>query len=77
MRSCEFCGSEIPEYSSFCGVCGQAVGDARQTARGNDGYAIPGESIPGSTRNVNAPNSQRRSTRKPYQFSPQPYQSQQ
>jgi polyisoprenyl-teichoic acid--peptidoglycan teichoic acid transferase len=70
MRSCEFCGSEIPENASFCGVCGHA-------ARGNGGYAIPGESIPGSASNMSGPNSERRSNRKPYQFSPQSYQSQQ
>jgi polyisoprenyl-teichoic acid--peptidoglycan teichoic acid transferase len=70
MRSCEFCGSEIPENAGFCGVCGHA-------ARGNGGYAIPGESIPGSASNMSVPNSERRSNRKPYQFSPQSYQSQQ
>jgi polyisoprenyl-teichoic acid--peptidoglycan teichoic acid transferase len=70
MRSCEFCGSEIPENAGFCGVCGHA-------ARGNGGYTIPGESIPGSASNVSVPNSERRSNRKPYQFSPQSYQSQQ
>ncbi len=77
MRSCEFCGTEIPENASFCGICGRTARDSRQTARGNGNYVTPGESIPGSASNGGVPGSPRRSTRKPYQFSPQPYQGQQ
>ena len=78
MPSCEFCGSEVPGDASFCGVCGRAAGKSQQTARGNGDYAAAGEGIPGPASNVSVPNSQRRSTRKPYQFSSQssqPYQS--
>jgi polyisoprenyl-teichoic acid--peptidoglycan teichoic acid transferase len=77
MSSCEFCGSEVPQDASFCGICGRAAGNSQQTVRGHGGYDTPGENIPGSASNVNRPDSQRRSTRRPYQFSPQLYQSQQ
>jgi len=63
MRSCEFCGSELPENASFCGICGRATRNSRQSARGNGSYASPSESIPGSASNVSVPNSQRQSTR--------------
>ena len=77
MRSCEFCGSEIPENASFCGICGRMARNSGQTARGNGSYATPSESIPDSVSNGSVPGSPRRSTRKPYQFSPQPNQGQQ
>lgn len=68
MRSCEFCGSEIPENASFCGICGRTARDSWQTTRENGSLATPSESIPGSSK---------RTTRKPYQFSPQSHQDQQ
>ncbi len=77
MRSCEYCGSEVPDNASFCGICGRTIRRSPQTVRGNGSSAIPDQSIPGSGSNVRAPGSSGRSTRKPYQFSPQPYQGQQ
>ncbi len=77
MRSCEFCGSEVPENAGFCGICGRAARSSPQTMRGNGNSATPGQNIPGSGSNVRAPGSQGHSTRKPYKFSPQPYQAQQ
>ena len=77
MRSCEFCGSEVPDNASFCGICGRTVRSSPQTVRGNGNSATPGQGIPGAGSNVSVPDSQRRSTRKPYQFSSQPYQDQQ
>src|SRR6516164_2258862 len=68
MRSCEFCGSQIPENASYCGICGRVDRNAWQMARENGSFASPSDGIPGSAK---------RSTRKPYQFPPQPYQGQQ
>ncbi len=76
MRSCEFCRSEVPDNASFCGVCGREVRSSPQTMRGNGNSTIPGQNIPGSESNVRVSDSSRRSSRKPYQFSPQPYQDQ-
>src|SRR5260370_24126633 len=72
MRSCEFCGSEIPEDARFCGKCGRLSRGSRQAANGN---AAVDRSIPGP---ANVPDSQRRSIRRPYQYqppSPQQYQN--
>src|SRR5713226_9785644 len=77
MSSCQFCGSEVPENTSFCGICGRTARSSSQPVRENGNSATPRKSIPGSANNVRKPNSQGRSTRKPYQFSPQPYQGQQ
>jgi len=44
--------------------------------RGNGNSVIPGQNIPGSGNDVPVSRSPGRSTRKPYQFSPQPYQDQ-
>jgi polyisoprenyl-teichoic acid--peptidoglycan teichoic acid transferase len=77
MRSCEFCRSEVPDNASFCGVCGREVRSSPQTMRGNGNSVIPGQHIPGSESDVRVSGSSRRSSRKPYQFSPQPYQDQQ
>lgn len=77
MRACQFCGSEIPDNSRFCGVCGRTVRSSSQAVGENGNSAPPGRSIPGSANNVRIPNAQGRTTRKPYQFSPQPYQGQQ
>ena len=77
MRACQFCGSEIPENARFCGVCGRTVRSSSQAVRENGISAPPSKSVPGSANNVPLPNAQGRSTRKPYQFSPQPYQGQQ
>jgi LCP family protein required for cell wall assembly len=63
MRFCESCGSEVPEGASFCGICGQA-------ARSNGGYGAAGERIAGPANNLSATNSPKRSTRRPYQYSP-------
>jgi LCP family protein required for cell wall assembly len=63
MRFCESCGSEVPEGASFCGICGQA-------ARRNGDFGAPGESIAGSENNLSVTNSPKRSTRRPYQYSP-------
>jgi LCP family protein required for cell wall assembly len=63
MRFCESCGSEVPEGASFCGICGRA-------ARRNDGYGAAGESIARPENNLSVTNSPKRSTRRPYQFSP-------
>jgi LCP family protein required for cell wall assembly len=76
MRSCEFCRSEVPDNASFCGVCGREVRSSPQTMRGNGNSVIPGQNIPGSESNVRVSGSAGRSSRKPYQFSPQPYQDQ-
>jgi LCP family protein required for cell wall assembly len=65
MIFCESCGSEVPEGASFCGVCGRA-------ARRNSGYAAPGERIAGPGNNLSVTNSPKRSTRRPYQYSPLP-----
>lgn len=70
MRSCEFCGSELPEDAKFCGICGRVAETPLSTARGNGGYSPSNESIPASASNVNVPGSQRRSTRRPYQYTP-------
>jgi len=77
MRSCEFCGSEVPDNASFCGICGRTVRSSPQTVRGNGNSAIQGQSIPGAGSNVRVAGSPARTTRKPYQFSSQPYQDQQ
>ncbi len=77
MRACQFCGSEIPENARFCGVCGRTVRSSSQAVREIGNSAPPGKSVPGSVNNVPLPSAQGRSTRKPYQFSPQPYQGQQ
>src|SRR6266702_965856 len=77
MRSCEYCGSEVPDNASFCGICGRTIKRSPQTAQENGNFATPGQSIPGSGSDVRVPGSPGRSTRKPYQFSPQPYQGQQ
>src|SRR5438876_48533 len=76
MRSCEFCRSEVPDNASFCGVCGREVRSSPQTMRGNGNSVIPEQNDPGSGSNVRVPDSSRRTSRKPYQFSPQPYQDQ-
>jgi len=74
MHFCEFCGTEIPEDASFCGVCGQVAGKSPRTqmGRGNGGYAEPNESFPGPVSNVSVSDSQRRPIRRPYQYTPQP-----
>jgi polyisoprenyl-teichoic acid--peptidoglycan teichoic acid transferase len=77
MRSCEYCGSEIPENASFCGICGRVARNSPQTVRGNGNSDSPSQRIPGSGSNVRVPGSQGRSTRKPYQFPSQPYEGQQ
>src|SRR5438874_9947114 len=76
MRSCEFCRSEVPDNASFCGVCGREVRSSPQTMRGNGNYTILGQNVPGAESNIRVSDSSRRSARKPYQFSPQPYQDQ-
>ena len=76
MRSCEFCRSEVPDNASFCGVCGREVGSSPQTMRGNGNSTILGQNVPGAESNIRVSDSSRRSARKPYQFSPQPYQDQ-
>ncbi len=63
MRFCESCGSEVPEGASFCGICGRA-------ARSNGSYAAPDGSIAGPENNLSVTNSPKRSTRRPYQYSP-------
>jgi LCP family protein required for cell wall assembly len=70
MRSCEFCGSELPEDAKFCGICGRVAETPLSTARGNGGYSPSNESIPASASNVNVRGSQKRSTRRPYQYTP-------
>jgi len=76
MRSCEFCRSEVPDNAGFCGVCGREVRSSPQAMRGNGNSVIPGQNVPGSESNVRVSGSSGRSSRKPYQFSPQPYQDQ-
>ncbi len=68
MHFCEFCGSGIPENASFCGICGQAIRNSRQAANG---------SAPGSASSADVANSQGRSTRRPYQYTPLPPQQDQ
>jgi polyisoprenyl-teichoic acid--peptidoglycan teichoic acid transferase len=70
MRSCEFCGTELPEDAKFCGICGRVSETPLSTARGNGGYSPSKESIPASANNVHVPGSQKRSTRRPYQYTP-------
>ena len=69
MRTCEFCRSEIPDNATFCGICGREVRSLPQAMRGNGNAVGPGQNIPDA-------GSSWRSTRKPYQFPPQPYQEQ-
>lgn len=76
MRSCEFCRSEVPDNASFCGVCGREVRSSPQTMSGKGNSGIPGQNMPGSEINGHVSDSSGRSSRKPYQFSPQPYQDQ-
>ena len=76
-RSCEFCGSAVPENASFCGICSRETRSMPQAVRGNGNAATPGQSTPGSGNNVRVPGSPGRSTRRLYQFSSQPYQGQQ
>src|SRR5215467_15071894 len=76
MRLCEFCRSEVPDHASFCGICGREVRSTPKTLGGNGNSVIPGQYIPGSVSNAQATASPRRSNRKPYQFSPQPYEDQ-
>jgi polyisoprenyl-teichoic acid--peptidoglycan teichoic acid transferase len=77
MRSCEFCGSEVPDTASFCGVCGRAAKNSLQRVSGIGNAAIPGQNYPVPGNNIRTPDSIGRSTRKPYQFPSQPYQVQQ
>ncbi len=77
MRSCEYCGSEVPDNASFCGICGRTIRRSPLTAKENGNFATPGQSIPGSANIVHVPGTPGRSTRKPYQFPSQPYQGQQ
>ena len=70
MRSCEFCGTELPEDAKFCGICGRVSETPLSTARGNGSYSPSNESFPASANNVNVPGSQKRSTRRPYQYTP-------
>src|SRR5712692_1203448 len=70
MRSCEFCGTELPEDAKFCGICGRVSETPLSTARGNGSYSPSNESFPASANNVNVPGSQKRSTRRPYQYAP-------
>jgi polyisoprenyl-teichoic acid--peptidoglycan teichoic acid transferase len=76
MRSCEFCRSEIPDNAGFCGICGREVKSLPQAMRGNGNSVIAGQNIPDSGRSVPVSGSPGHSTRKPYQFPPQPYDKQ-
>src|SRR5215471_20472705 len=76
MRSCEFCGAEIPGNASFCGICGRSAANVRPVAKGIGNYAPPGEGYPDSAMDGGKQVSPGRSTRRPYQFPPQPSQSQ-
>ena len=77
MRSCEYCGSEVPDNASFFGICGRTISRSPLTAKENGNSATPGQGIPDAGSNVRVPGSPERTTRKPYQFSSQPYQDQQ
>ncbi len=63
MSFCESCGSEVPEDASFCGICGQA-------AKRSGGYGAAGERIARPENNLSVTDSPKRSTRRPYQYSP-------
>lgn len=80
MSICKYCGAEVPEDAGFCGICGQPFANSRQKARGNNGYPAVSESVPGALPGASSPSSQRRTIRRPYQYSPpssQQYQEQQ
>ncbi len=76
MRTCEFCRSEIPDNASFCGICGREVRSLPQAMRGNGDLALPGQNNPELGSYASVSKSPGRSSRKPYQFTPQPYQEQ-
>ena len=76
MRTCEFCGSEIPANASFCGICGREARGVPQSMRGNGDPKFPEQNISGAGSNANPANSTVRSNRKPYRFTPQPYDNQ-
>ncbi len=76
MRTCEFCGSEIPANASFCGICGREARSIPQSMGGNGNPAVPGQTISGAGSNANIANSTVRSSRKPYRFTPQTYDNQ-
>src|SRR5215831_9161762 len=71
MRTCEFCGSEIPANASFCGICGRESRSVPQSIRGNGNPIVPGQNISGAGSNANIVNSTVRTNRKPYRFTPQ------
>ena len=41
MYTCKFCGSEIPDYASFCGQCGRTPGDLIEAPTRASGPHIP------------------------------------
>src|SRR5258708_9749918 len=70
MSLCDYCGSEIPADASFCGVCGRQNRNAQQAASGYGSYAAANRGMPDPTSNAGVPDSQRRSARRPYQYTP-------
>ena len=70
MSLCDYCGSEIPADAGFCGVCGRQNRNAQQAASGYGSYAAANRSMPDPTSNAGVPDSQRRSARRPYQYTP-------
>src|SRR5258708_38121995 len=70
MSLCDYCGSEIPADAGFCGVCGRQNRNAQQAANGYGSYAAANRSMPDPTSNAGVPDSQRRSARRPYQYTP-------
>ena len=76
MRTCEFCRSEIPDNATFCGICGREVRSIPKSISGNGNPAMPGQIVSNAGSNAYVANSPGRSSRKPYQYPPQPYQDQ-
>src|SRR5438132_14401889 len=41
MHTCEFCGSLIPDYASFCGQCGRVPSKAMETRTMASDFPMP------------------------------------
>src|SRR5258708_28336560 len=70
MSLCDYCGSEIPADAGFCGICGRTNRSVEQAASGYGSYAAANRGMPDPTSNAGVPDSQRRSARRPYQYTP-------
>lgn len=66
MRSCTYCGAEIPDDARFCGRCGRVPADAQSTVR----YVSPNDPAQQPNVSSNAPYPNKNATRRPYQYPP-------